>query len=136
VLRALDELGFSDSRSYASVAPLLNDYGRCLLVERQASCQRTYSGIHAGVYRGKLGGRYPITLVIQGAGSRDAQASYYYDKHAKLIQLRNGKVTDGVLQLDEAGSPPARFELRTQPDGRLVGEWTQEGKLPQPVELR
>jgi hypothetical protein len=124
MMRALDELGFSDSRSYESIAPLLNDYGRCLLVERQTSCQRRYSGIHAGVYRGKLGGRYPITLVIEGASSRHAQASYYYDKHAELIRLRNGKPADGVLQLDEAGSPPARFELRAQPDGRLVGEWT------------
>jgi hypothetical protein len=137
VTRAIDELGFEDSRGFEQVAELLNDYGRCLLIARRTNCERQHSGVHAGVYRGKIGGRYPITLVVESAGSNGyVQASYFYDEQAKLIALRYAKAEDGALQLDERGSPPARFTLRAQPDGRLVGDWTQEGKPPQKVELR
>jgi hypothetical protein len=45
-------------------------------------------------------------------------------------------VKEGGVQLDERGSPPASFALRMQPDGRLAGGWTQQGKAPQEVELR
>ena len=43
---------------------------------------------------------------------------------------------DGSLGLAEAGPPPARFELRPRPDGRLQGQWIQEGKGPLKVDLR
>jgi hypothetical protein len=137
VMLALDDIVFRDAREFEAIAGLMNDYGRCLLIARRTDCQRGYSGIAAGVYRGKLGGRYPITLVVESVGSSgQVQATYYYDKHAKPIDLIGAEAKDGVVQLDERGSPPARFALRMQPDGRLLGDWTQEGKPPLSVELR
>jgi len=134
---ALDELDFRDTRGYAQIAELMNDYGRCLLIARETGCQRSAAEIGPGVYFGRIGDRYPITLVVEGGslGGR-VRARYYYDKYGIPIALNGTATDDGVVRLDERGAPPARFDLRLQPDGALVGEWTQEGKAPKKIELR
>lgn len=137
VLQAIDDLDFHDTRGVEQIGELLNDYGRCLLIARRTNCQRSYAGINAGVYRGKIGERYPITLVVENVDfEARVRATYFYDKQAKAIGLNGAVAKDGGVQLDERGPPPARFALRVQPDGRLLGEWIQEGKAPQEVELR
>jgi hypothetical protein len=137
VIRALDELDLSIRRGYEPLKELLSDYGSCLLIERRASCPRSYGEIAPGVYRGKIAERYPITIVIDTVDQEGLpRARYYYDKHGKAIQLRASRAEDGSLVLAESGPPPARFELRIQPDGRLQGRWTQEDKDPLKVDLR
>lgn len=134
VQRALDELDLSSKRFYEDDQALLSDYGRCLLIERRAQCQRGSSGITPGVYLGKIGERYPITLVIERVASDGrAQAWYSYDEHDKVIELQASAGEDGHLVLAEHA---ARFALSATPDGGLTGEWTQEGKPPQKVDLR
>lgn len=136
-LQAIDELGsFGVTLPYTALREHLNEYGRCLLADRRKDCRRSPGGIALGVYRGRIAGRYPITLVISGppyAGA--ASAAYFYDKHAARIALRATGGADRVLRLDEKGPPPAHFELR-RADGGLQGHWTQEGKPPLEVELR
>ena len=102
-----------------------------------ARCRRSPAGIEAGVYRGKIADRYPITLVVEGVDwNGQARARYFYDEQGKAIWLQPSPGEDGSVVLDEAGTPPARFELRPTPEGALLGTWTQEGKPPQQVELR
>ena len=137
VMAALDELDLSATRHYERSKEQLNDYARCLLIERRASCERKRDVIEVGVYRGTIGGRYPITLVVAGLNWDGLPyARYYYDKQGKPISLRASLGDDGSIGLAESGPPPARFELRRGPDGQLQGEWTQEDKPPQTVELR
>lgn len=135
VQRALDELELSSNRFYENDQALLSDYGRCLLVERRARCQRGSGSFAPGVYLGKIGERYAITLVIERI-TRDGQAArawYIYDNHDKTIKLEPSLGKDGRLLLAESG---ARFALSTTPNGGLAGDWTQEGKPPQKVDLR
>jgi hypothetical protein len=135
-LRAIDDLGaFANTLPYAALGDRLNDFGRCLLLEGRTDCQRRHDGLAEGVYRGQIGGRYPITLVVEWSHGRWS-ASYFYDKHATRIELSITRADDGSVQLDEKGPPPARFELRNLADGRLQGHWAQEGRPALAVELR
>lgn len=136
-LLALDDLVFRDQLDLAALTDRLSDYGRCLLIERGKDCKRSHDGIGAGVYRGKIGGRYAITLVVQSVDfDGRVNAAYYYDKYAQAISLRGGVGEGGRVRLEEKGPPPARFELRRQPDGGVQGEWAQEAKAPEKVELQ
>ena len=136
VLLALDDLVFRNVRNFVEIGGSLSDYGRCLLIARRSNCQRSHTGISAGVYHGTVGDRYPITLVVENVSSGGyVGATYFYNKYASAIRLSGAMTEKGGVQLIEKGPPPARFELRTQPDGRLLGEWTQEGKPPRKVEL-
>jgi predicted TPR repeat methyltransferase len=137
VIQALDDLGdFGVTLSYEELRPQLDDHGRCLLLEQRADCRRRRSDLAAGVHHGEIGGRYPITLVLERVDPGGAiQAAYFYDKHAARIPLRATRTDDGGVRLDEVGPPPARFELRLV-DGRLEGHWTQDGKPSLEVDLR
>ena len=128
---AIDDLGnFNTTLPYDELLSSLNSYGRCLFVERRTDCANGRTRIGSGVYRGQIGGRYPITLVL-GPG---IDGVYFYDKHAKAIPLSATWQDDGSVQLGENGKPPARFDLRWS-NGAITGTWTQEGKSPLAVEL-
>ncbi len=130
--RAIDDLGnFSTTLPYDELMSSLNGYGRCLLIEQRPDCTDDRTRIGAGVYHGQIGGRYPITLVLQPG----IDSVYFYDKHAQAIPLSTSWQEDGSVQLSENSKPPARFDLRWS-DGVVVGTWTQEGKSPLTVELR
>lgn len=134
--RALDELGdLLDSLPYRELAAGLTAYGRCLLLERRGDCVQPLQPGAPGVYRGLLGGRYPITLVIERRHADDSlSASYFYDRYATRIEL-SGRFVDGRYLLDEAGEPPARFELRGAAAGSLSGEWRQGDRPALRVQL-
>lgn len=127
--RALDELGdFPNSISYQSLSADLSPYGRCLLLEKRSDCTLPTNSTAQGVYRGSIG-PYPITLVIeQPYADHSLSASYFYDKHARQIEL-GGEYQQDFLTLHESSEPPARFELEFQADGSLKGTW-QQGEKP------
>ena len=135
--RALDDLGdFVNSVPYAGLDADLSAYGRCLLLERRSDCQHPGDLKAGGVYWGKIGGRYPITLVVGTSdNSRPQSSAYFYDKYARLIELGGRELHDGHLRLHEGGDSPAVFDLHLQPDGSLVGTWQQEGGKALPVVL-
>ena len=85
--------------------------------------------------RWTTGNIHPITLVIEQLYSdRSLTASYFYDKHAKYIEL-GGEFQQDSLTLHESGEPPARFELEFQADGSLTGTWQQGEKRALAVKL-
>jgi len=130
--RAIDELGFFDTHlAYDELQSVLNDYGHCLLIERRVDCPEDGDELRAGVYRGKIDNRFPITLVLQPNES----AVYFYDKYAQAIPLNASWQASDNLLLGETGEIPARFELRWS-GGAITGTWTQEDKAPLSVELR
>lgn len=127
--RALDDLGeFSNSFSYQALSGDLSSYGRCLLLEKRNDCALPVNSTAQGVYRGTVG-PYPITLVIEQLyADHSLSASYFYDKHAKYINL-GGEHQQDFVTLHESSEPPARFELEFQADGSLKGTW-QQGEKP------
>ncbi|WP_322981907.1 hypothetical protein [Pseudomonas sp. C11] len=138
VAQALDDLGeFANSVPYAELEAGLTPYGRCLLLEQRSDCRHPGDLKAGGVYWGKIGGRYPITLVVgTDRNSRPQSSSYFYDKYATRIELSRNDLRDGRLRLQEGGDTPATFDLYLQADGSLRGTWQQDGGRALPVELR
>ncbi|WP_266160257.1 hypothetical protein, partial [Dyella silvatica] len=118
------------------LSDLLNDYGRCLLIDQRSDCQYVRHDHTSGIFHGSLDGRYPITLVFVRPGS--GYSGYSYDKFGKLIELSGGLKEGGAYHFAEQAEkgPSADFVLQRQPDGSLKGNWTQQGKSkPLSVEL-
>jgi hypothetical protein len=138
VVRALDDLGdFRNELAYEELAADLSRYGRCLLLERRSDCQRPVGFEAGGVYKGRIGGRYPITLIVGGNhGGRPLFSAYFYDKYARYIELSNQVAAAQHLQLRESGEPPAMFDLELRADDSVYGTWQQDGKAAVAVELR
>ncbi|WP_244968176.1 hypothetical protein [Pseudomonas sediminis] len=49
---------------YGELDADLSAYGRCLLLERRSDCQHPGDLEAGGVYWGKIGDHYPITIII------------------------------------------------------------------------
>lgn len=142
VIQGLDELGsIEHSETYVAMDQDLNPYGHCLLVERRTDCKIPLQKLHAGVYRGSIAARYPITLLVM---DRDAylETLYFYDRvgtpmslttttpspnHVRMVLPAPGSQNSAVAEV---------FELVIQDDGSLQGTWTQSGKPPLSVTLR
>lgn len=138
VAQALDDLGeFANSVPYTELTEDLSPYGRCLLLEQRSDCHHPGDLKAGGVYWGKIGGRYPITLIVgTSQSSRPQSSSYFYDKYATRIELNGNDLLDGHLRLQESSDTPATFDLHLQADGSLRGTWQQDGGRALPVELR
>ncbi|MFG0586374.1 hypothetical protein ACF8C1_24415 [Pseudomonas sp. zjy_9] len=135
VVLALDDLGeYSNSIPYAQLADDFSPYGRCLLLEQRSDCQRPADLRAGGAYRGKIDGRYAISLVLEG--NVYASSSYFYERYARQIELSQRTISADQVRLYEGGDNPAIFDLHLQPDGSLTGTWQQQGGKALPVELR
>jgi hypothetical protein len=125
----MDELGTFDNKfPFAALHDLLNDYGRCLLIDQHTDCHRAGTAPQSGVLHGSLDGRYPITLVFTPSGY--GYSGYSYDKFGKFIELGGGLKEDGAYHFSEHPDkgPSAEFVLKRQADGSLKGSWKQAGK--------
>lgn len=135
VIQALDDVGDVEWKvSYASLAPDLSNYGRCLLVDHRTDCKRDNPSPAVGVWRGTIGKATAISVI-----SNDLGLVYLYDKYGEGISLRASTVTPGHWRLVRTkGDGPVieTFDLKTDPEGGFVGTWMQEGKTPLPVRLR
>ena len=135
VVRALDDLSeYSNSIPYAQLADDFSSYGRCLLLEQRSDCQRPADLRAGGAYRGKIDGRYAISLVL--GSNVYASSSYFYERYARQIELSPQTISADQVRLYEGGDEPAVFDLHLQPDGSLTGTWQQQGGKALPVELR
>jgi len=134
VIQALDDVGEVEWKvSYASLAPDLTDYGRCLLVDRRSDCKRDHPTPAVGVWRGTLG-KTAISLI----GNQDGLV-YLYDRYGEAIGLKASTVTPGhwvIVRTNGEGPVIETFDLETDPKGGFVGTWTQPGKAALPVRLR
>lgn len=132
-IQALDDLGpQTESFTFGSLAPLLSDYGTCLLIQHGSDCSPPPGA--AGVYHGRLGGRYAITLMIGGQWS---DAAYAYDRIGTPIELTREDGTAAkhwVLTHRADGDKTETFDL-TLDHGRLAGTWRRAGGKALPVRL-
>lgn len=139
VIQALDDLwDFDNAYPFAALDADLSAYGHCLLVARRTDCALPAGKVHAGVFRGTLGGRYPITLVWPDDGHPGTSPGYAYDRVGTLIELYQADAADGRLRLQrrEGGAVTETFELEPDGDGGLHGRWSAPGKRPLAVQLR
>ncbi|TCV96404.1 hypothetical protein EC912_102755 [Luteibacter rhizovicinus] len=147
VIQALDDIGeMEHSETYAALSHDLSSYGRCLLIDKKTDCKLPSNNVHAGVYRGKLGGRTPITLMLVSNYSNGYTSFYFYDRYGtpiglELTQPSPGKVRlerrDDAAAKDAEGNAPVleTFDLTLGADGGLTGQWIQQGKPPMAVTL-
>jgi uncharacterized protein YecT (DUF1311 family) len=134
---ALLDLVLSAGRGFTLDQERFSEYGRCLLIDRRANCRRGDGGLAPGVYLGKIVDHGPVTLVVQGVSWEGVPyAWYFHDELGEKIPLKASLDEDGSGILLEADASGALLRLRPTPNGGLVGDWTQEGKEPQPVSLR
>lgn len=138
-VRSLDDLGeFSNSFAYVDLAEDLSSYGRCLLLEQRPDCRQLAKPQIGGVYRGEIGHRDRITLVITPPSAEGwPRAVYFRDKGASKVDLVARQQPDASrIQLQEQSAIPAMLKLQLDRDGQLQGTWQQEGGPPEPVKLR
>lgn len=140
VIQALDDIGeMKHSETYAALARDLSPYGLCLLLAQRRDCQLPMDTLHAGVYRGSLGGRFPVTLLVIAAADKTADALYFYDRIGAPISLVSTMPGPRRVRLEvkaDSRNPASEvFDLVVQRDGSLEGAWTQTGKAPLSVTL-
>lgn len=137
VVRALDDLDeFSNSFPYTDLAEDLSSYGRCLLLEQRSDCRQLAKPQMGGAYRGEIGHRDRITLVITPPNAEgSSRAVYFHGKDASAIRLVVRHDASRTL-LREQREVPALFELQLGRDGQLSGSWQKDGGPPLPVNLR
>lgn len=110
--------------------PYLNEYGKCLLLDKSTKCIQSQSaGLSKGVFKGKINGLYPITLLITSLEKDAVYASYFYDQQGKKIYLRGTSDKDSSLLLKEMPSSSLQknqelFKLKIEADGSLTGSWS------------
>ncbi len=97
-MRALDDLGdFENSYSFKELEKYLTPLGKYLLDKKRTKLPVT--NFQTGIYKGKIGGKYPIKLFISEIyDDGGISASYWYDKYRKVIELY-GSYTNGKLKL-------------------------------------
>jgi hypothetical protein len=126
-IRGWDDLGdMKHTTKFADFIGYLTPYGRCLFIDHGTQCAR--SGVAEGTYHGTIG-RTPITVVTE----RWHGSAYWYDRYNTPIKLDWSEVNGTAVTLKADNET---FDLTLQPDGSLKGQWSQPGKLPQPVVLR
>nr|WP_063570765.1 hypothetical protein [Luteibacter rhizovicinus] len=132
---ALDDVGeVTWQASYASLAPYMTPYGRCLLIERSAACRRASVAPTVGTWRGTIGKGSAIALIGCTSG-----ASYFYERIGTSIGLDIAKAPPGhwILQhKNEQGVVLETFDLVPAKSGGFSGTWTQTGKPALPVVLQ
>jgi hypothetical protein len=120
--------------------PYLNEYGKCLLLDKKAKCTLPKStDFSTGVFKGKINELYPITLLITSADKDSFYASYFYDQQSKKIYLGGNLDKDSSLLLKEIPDSNMKknqetFKLKIQADGSLAGSWSN-GKNTYAVKL-
>ncbi|MDR2237737.1 MAG: hypothetical protein LBE92_16565 [Chryseobacterium sp.] len=102
-MRALDELAEHVVEfSYKDLDPYLSPYAKSLIA---GSDQIGTTSLINKLYKGKIDGKYPITVLIKEVyGDKDdnsVAAVYWYDKNKKLIEW-NGKLKGNHLSLTES----------------------------------
>lgn len=128
-MRALDEL---DSHvvefSYKELDTYWSSYAKNLL---SGSAQIDKTSLSNTLYKGKIDGKYPITVFIkQLYGDGSFSAMYWYDKNKKLIEW-NGKIQGNHISLTESDyySEEARqwmlrgFVEADVQGNKIIGTW-------------
>ncbi|MDP1979024.1 hypothetical protein [Undibacterium sp.] len=131
VNRAIDDLG---NLIVTLKAPQLNaylsNYGKYILLGEGDGAIADINP-YAQVFRGKINGNTPITLMLtsNAEGVYYPSSRYFYDKHRKAIELKVEHKQDltELTEFDSKGKPSATISYRR--DGnKLLGHWRGAGK--------
>ena len=131
-MRALDNIGdFVFKIQLPKVIPLLSDYGRQLLTNDQKKAKSTSS--IGKVYKGLIGKKYPITLILNRLEENAVNGWYAYDKSGQGINI-SGSFREGVYDMKESDinwDTTGYLKFRIDDVGNLTGTW----KSPKGTEL-
>lgn len=125
MMAALDDLWeFHEDYALEELSAKMNDNGIALVYGGDVEFGGT--GVPEGkVLRGKLGGKYPITMILKSSYDNHYRGYYWYDKVKKFI-LVQGEVDDAaMLHLTESvdDKQTGSFDLMVMSDGSLDGSW-------------
>ena len=129
--RAIDDLGnLVLTLKAAQLSTYLNDYGKYILLGEGTGAV-TEINPYAQVFRGKINGNTPITLMLTDSaeGIYYPSSRYFYDKHRKAIELKVKRKKDltEMTELDSKGTPAATISFRKE-GNKLLGQWRGAGK--------
>lgn len=129
---ALDELGSHQvSFSYKELEKYWSPYAKNLL---SGSRQADQTGFSNKIYKGKIDGKYPVTVLVGDVYADGSfSAKYWYDKNKKLIEW-HGKIKGNHISLVESSeySEEARqwmLEALIEADLRgrkITGTWQDQ----------
>lgn len=127
MMAAMDELWeFHEDYNLAEVKELMSDNGLALM-QGNAMKAEEYSIPAGKLLQGKIGGKYPVTLLIRNTYLNHYSGVYWYDKVGKPISLYGKYIEEqGFLEIDEKVDDKVTGTMTLSPmkDGSLEGEWT------------
>ena len=125
MMAALDDLWeFHVDYELDELSPKMNENGIALI--SGGDLEFGVNGVASRkVLKGKLGGKYPITMIIKSSYDNHYRGYYWYDKVKKFI-LVEGEIDDAaMLHLEESvdDNVTGSFDLMVMSDGSLDGSW-------------
>ncbi|MCW3168576.1 hypothetical protein OMO38_08550 [Chryseobacterium sp. 09-1422] len=129
-LLALDDLGSYEIKlPYQDIQQYLSVYGKNLLSKSEKAV--TQNSVQNKLFKGKIDGKYPITVLINSINEDDSfSASYWYDKNKKLINWRGEFVHDHFsITEDDYHSEelkqwiPRAFVEADLKGNKIIGTW-------------
>ena len=129
-MRGIDDLGsFEIKIPLKKLEPHLTDYAKNLLSGSQTVV--TQPNLQHRIYKGKIDGKYPITLMINQIFEDNSMSiTYWYDTHKKLIEWRgtyeNNRFTlveDDYHDEENARWIPKANIILDEKGTDLVGTW-------------
>lgn len=131
VNQALDDLGNLVMTFKApQLTAYLSNYGKYILLG-EGTGNIDDINPYAQVFRGKINGNMPITLMLtsNAEGISYPSSRYFYDRHRKAIGLsveRKKDVTE-LIESDSKGNTTASISYR-RAGNKLLGQWRGGGK--------
>ncbi|MFZ6731713.1 hypothetical protein ACO0LG_07310 [Undibacterium sp. Ji42W] len=129
--RAIDDLGnLVMTLKAPQLTAYLSSYGKYILLGEGDGAIADINP-YAQVFRGKINGNTPITLMLTDSvdGVYYSSSRYFYDKRRQAIKLeleRKKDVTE-LTEFDSKGKPSATISYRRE-GNKLLGQWRGAGK--------
>jgi hypothetical protein len=131
VNRAIDDLGnLVMTLKAPQLTAYLSSYGKYILLGEGDGAIADINP-YAQVFRGKINGNTPITLMLTDSveGAYYSSSRYFYDKHRQAIPLKAARKKDvtELTEFDGKGKPSATISYRRE-GNKLLGQWRGAGK--------
>jgi len=126
--KAIDDLGeFTERFTLQELTASMNNFGKALIADHPTPPLLA----PVGIFRGTLGGKYPITVFIQTINDDGSLTGFYwYDKQQKPLTL-GGTYHNALMSLQ---ADKETFTL-TYTNNTLNGAWQQGKNTPLEVKL-
>ena len=125
MMAALDELWeFYEEYSLVELQSMMSDDGIALMFREQLNYNHVTVPV-GKVLKGKIAGKYPITMIVKHSYGDSYYGVYWYDKVKQPIKL-SGELDDAayVHFTEEVNDKTTgKFDLQVMQGGTLDGEW-------------